>query len=1552
MNNLLSFRKKVGILTGLLLMLVFPITGQCDYTMTATVTHSDCLDNGVITMNITGLDASLTPNYRVYAQSDNPDNVPWSTSNRRTDLPAGMYVAESRVHCISGAEQIEVIRSRENLEVRQTVAYEAPKFVLIVSRNALLCSNSGAIQLTNITSSTKGPFVVEILDAPQEYIDDNGGTLPILIHTSPTKLASTYTIDNVYAGNYVVKLTDGCAVSSDASITVPMLTGSDAIAPNLFDINRTSSSRPHIHGPMSLNANDWQSTANSLAYEAIYYGIATTDPRYSMYEYLINWGKYYDYAFLFPGEAAADLPEERWLSTPDGTSPRHVLYTSPDYTLRQMRENANYRPQRVAVRTKATCSDGTHGMAEGSNLSLLSPYFQNFNIVDVANACDNKTISFRWYADHRGVLAYPYTWMLERMDVTNAIVEDTVRISEPVYDRNYVYVPDTLGLGRYRLTCTDADGWEYVYSFDLSAGLPVLSSAGSTGKRAVSADVCFLGSDSVSSFLAGASLPGAKIVFNRATTHSSIPSPPWWTSETDTLFIPKNWTGTYYLYGENGQLAGSYLSTMDQWPYYRPGTTSVNYNRFTLIDSCGRTRTVDFGSTYRYEYYRKPAFDPEVIPNLNITYDCGYAVLSVPDIANFIGNRQYLLGSFGAPRESNMTAYYRIVPVSGVVISYSSGGNRNDSPTQTVRISRGGKYKLQVAYEVGFNPSVCLFTEYEIDIDIPEFTLDKARTAAYRCPNNDQEGYIQIELLHGSGNYEYWLYDPSDTGLTSPLESNTTGIFTDWANQTTADELVLRARDVTCGREFIERFDIYDLDNATVAWVGGSTRKCVGDVLRLNAMPLGDGATYSWIFPDGTGSSSQYPVINGLTLAHSGEYVVNVSIPGCSGTSSVEVRLNVSVADETMYWNPNALSANWHDKANWLIINDGGTPEVANAIPAPCTTVHIPGNALVYPNLDRINTPREISGEFVGAPACDTIIYHYGSETIYPHLLRYSRAKVQYNFGYYNGLNFPEMQPFFNIETNTYPNYAASGESSPVLARARWYMIASPLKHVTGGDFGLGGYPHMYQRLYNAASPMNGFAHYDSYTRPYNTLSTKIEDTSHALALLVPDFYNSPGWDNHARLEAMNGIIELPYYMENNPTVMGYHMQTYDAGTQTSKFQYYNTDTFAPEDRYDELVRDYRGYRFVFESNQDTVSVALDKSLRNVAMARIDFDGVLSGSTLNRIMIGNPLMSHIDFDKVYAYNDDVIKDNYWLANEDEVFYSYRAGNPDPINPITKDIAPLQGFIVELLPNRIKDYLLLPMEGDYDVISTASGLPKPRVSQFNESPKGYISVYGVTPPSGDIESKTDSIRVRSSILFNYDLDNVPKLILPEGLSNKAETFIIGSDGSINTEQVENTFPSTIKLGLESLHQKDVTLEFSIGGDIVASAVLFDKVLGVRVDVSDGGSYRFKHRADRTERMRKGLDSERFELSVTYRDGTGLKSSDIHMSVSADRDHVKVLSSEMISEVDMVDMAGSLLFRTTDIASDNYRRNMVLPSGVYIVTVKMKDGQRKTFKTTVQ
>lgn len=1290
---------------------------------------------------------------------------------------------------------------------------------------------------------------------------------PIIVNESST-LASTYQLENLSAGTYEIELSDGCGSTVRRTAVVEALS-SDFLSTLVGSTFYSSSA-----------AKD--GNCNNIAFYKSMPG-STSD----WYYYVRYAALYYEYAV---GHVGQDVNSLTWTSFPSSTS--STSYTiSTSYSISEMRADSTKRPK-VYFRVKGgNCAYYTYSPKTISE-ATMSQTVTNTGCGVQSNSFGVGSTS----STTTGIMCFPYTWKVVESNTDGTGTPVTHTSTTPRYsggrDVILMYPGKT-----YNFTITDAAGYFITDKRTVTEIAPSYSYSSSyTACR-----------DSSYIYLSGVSVRGGKIEFLPASSGANVVPPPH-----TTINVPSSYTGTVYLYS----------SDYTKLTYFPVSNIPTGQNAvFRLTDSCGVSRTVTYGGAYTYTYVKSPTLDIDV--------SCGRAVVKATDLAQIFKNLHTRTGALTA----GPAVYMKIIssPTGTTPIySFTSGYLRSSTAQDYVELSKSGIYTFRVSNSTSFPTSSC-YIDFDVNIQIPEMSINEATSAAYRCPGSlVGTGYMNIKVKNGSGNYHFTLYGQND--LNTPLATSTTGVFTSWI-ATSSDYYVIKVEDLTCGRSMTHSIFVYDLGNATLGWPEDNVFiKCLGDKIRLYALALGE-TTYTWTGPNGWTSTERNPEIPVTTLSSSGVYTITVEVPGCGSAATVSDQFTLSVADKVMYWNPDAQSSNWHDPKNWLTSD----LQEANAVPAPCTTVHIAGNAVKYPNLDMASTPRNQ----YGFPTCDTIIFHYGAETVYPHYLKYNRARVQYNFNYFQDF-VTDTQPTESIDLNEYPN-ANWGEDMPAIKRAQWATIAAPLKQMTGGDFGLGGFPNFYQRLYNTMDPQRGLASKDSYTLPFNTYNVDLATTGHAMALWVPDYNpNYLGLGDHKQLQALKGVLEMPYFL--NPKIMAHRpLDQYNVADSTSLFQYYDeySPTMKPVDKWDSYKRGYKAFRFVYENNKDSVDLY---NVEGEMVAGYKLPLPTYAGLVGRVMIGNPLMCHINFDRIYAVNSDVIEDRYMVTNgTTEAFQTYRSTGDASQNELDNQIAPLQGFVVQLKSSPSRNYLLLPFEGAHSVITpTADGSALPKAKSVNASKNtGWLNIVAATPPKTGVNATSQNVTTRSTLLVNYPMSNIPKLIFPEGLEAKAEVYLIGQDGYANTELVETGTPETVKLGLESLFRDNISLIFSKDNTgIIDRVVLVDKYLNTTKDVTDGGIYQFKHRYN----SNNGVDNERFELKLTYKASSISGESDSPLVVYATRNKFVAQSGDILKSVSLYNALGGCLISENDMNTTDFSKDIMLIPGVYLATVTLVESSR--------
>lgn len=1490
------FTKLKLLLTFIAFSSIFPHSlqaqGTCDFSIDAQVTEVDCLANGIIEVILNGPDLADMDDflYRVYPQGDNPDNYDLVKENIFTGLSEGIYTVEATGFCKRNGVRKE--KSQTDVNVSRSQQYEKPDFTIDsnftesqinASRHTLSCLPTGALRIQNIRAS-KFPITIRLSKYPPEYT----GNLVML--DNAYSHAPEYTFENLPEGTYEIEILDDCGGAQKRTETIQTLS---------IDVPRLFSDR------MSFMLEEDNCVGFSVDRNYDF------DPEYAFY--ITNRAKHFEFAQYYPGDDLDNLVWENFSSRSYPT----LTSIKTRYTLKEMRDDHSKIPQLVTRVKGGSCSarDITTLRTHEIDFKYLEGiHFQNPG--SVTNTCfpyDYTVFIPTWILEY--AVCFPYSWTVERADNWNQSDYKLIKSGSNTEAGERIIVEPAVVNSWYKITITDASGAQYESAEWISQKLPTLGVIVSSLPKPCREEVEF-------TIMAA---PGTTVIFDEAGSSPHI-TPPNQRSITIPLEDYPDVTKLVHVYPYND---ADWSVPMTVPSSYMPVGQYVSYK---AVDQCGNV-------SVRGGFNENPEVQfSDRIPTINIEYICDKARITSPDLAGIISTYDPVTG-----QSTDIPTYlgvdYFEAP-DGANITYSSNAPAcvsSEDPSQYVEVYKSGRYKMILSNKFdGINytdPQWTCQKTFWIDINISEMKVEQGTSAAYRCPGATVgTGYIKLKMVGGSGNYEFTLFARGDN--TTPLATSTTGEFTSW-NYAATDLYDVRIEDLTCGQTLKHEVSVYNLSNATVGWPEGYVyRKCEGEQLKLYSLALGE-TTYSWTGPNGWSSTEQNPTIPILDSNNSGTYTVEVGIPGCGPGETVKGSFVISVADKVMYWNPNASNNNWYDTDNWLTA-DG---DIAASVPAPCTTVHIAGNSTMYPNLDKDVTPRAI----FGFPACDNIIFHYGSEAIYPHYLQYNKAFVQYNFNYYGSYAL-NSQPTSSFDENSYP-LATWGDEIPAMQRSRWYMISAPLKHITGGDFGLAGYPNTYQRLYNAYNPETGKPAKDDFSGSFNTQNISLENTAHAMALWVPDY--DPlyvGLGDHKYLENLKGIMEMPYFQ--NPEIMANRpLHKYDETTSTSSFQYYEykLPTLDPYDQYDQYIRESDAYRFVYETNGDKAEEFYING-NMVAGYALTLPPAYASF---RLMIGNPLMCHIDFDKFYAANRGTIKDFYMVMDgASETFQTYRVG-AGSADGLTNQIPPMQAFIVTMEEAPIDYRVYFPFEGPDAVItpnSSGDALPKPRASKAEEN-SGHLTISASTPQKTGLVSTKDRVKTNATLRVNEPYTNIPKVVFPDGLSKKAEVFLIDENGNLNAEQITTTYPEVVKLGVESLYKEDITLNFSKEkNSVIDKAILVDKHLKTSVDVTEDGAYVFKHRYNE----KNGLDDNRFELRLTYNVSGIAENEQNAVIVHANQKGLTVESLQDISSVILYNSLGQVLISDKDLNTRTYLNETAIIPGVYVVNVILAND----FKPTTQ
>lgn len=729
----------------------------------------------------------------------------------------------------------------------------------------------------------------------------------------------------------------------------------------------------------------------------------------------------------------------------------------------------------------------------------------------------------------------------------------------------------------------------------------------------------------------------------------------------------------------------------------------------------------------------------------------------------------------------------------------------------------------------------------------------------------------------------------------------------------------MRIKDDACQNTTEERLIVYSLPSPTVIKTEGDQRKyCEGETINISIVALnteGDDA-YTWHLPDGSTRKGRKIRLENVQPNLSGTFRVEVSGIVCDEQQTVEtIEFPISVAPRLLWWRKEAENTDWHNVKNWADAN--GNP--VNAVPAPCTTVHIPATVdKAFPDLGA-ETNRLVYGQ----PECDKLYLHYGSQLGNPHHLTYTQAYVDYNFGVLNA-----SQP---VEAYQEPHFPAA--DSKLLARDQWYMIAAPLKEILSGDFGLAGYPKTHQRYLKIET--GGNAPTDaSFKRPINNLIEKLVDHNSAMALKVGNYRaGEVGYKDHKNLNLLKGIIRLPFF-EDQSRKNAYPLHSYDETYKLSTFGYYNEYTLQPINKTDAAYRSDAAYRFVFEGANKRIGTVTVAGVQEEGYALSLKEGLQSGEWF---MVGNPFMTAIDFNKFYEANATVIQPYYYIFNGQSKIWEHYSKDTPGTSALKSAIAPMQAVVLHKKSDA--DKLIFPV-GNKSVLlpawRTGNDLVELRSVEHEESLPLMITL-----------SSTEHEATKAYLNWGGEY-SVPALSNSEYGFVPTIFFVDPETGRSNTVESPTKAFGAMALGVEASLGGQMLMSFErIDRSIYEELVLVDKLEGKEQDLLANATYSFIHEPSDHPAERFILKVKRFGIANEPTDLDHVLTSDV--SINRLGEHLFIDSPAGVRSVTLFDMQGRQLGEwqyTTSVTHVDLPLGVM--QGVLVLDLRLQDGSRRICK----
>jgi len=654
---------------------------------------------------------------------------------------------------------------------------------------------------------------------------------------------------------------------------------------------------------------------------------------------------------------------------------------------------------------------------------------------------------------------------------------------------------------------------------------------------------------------------------------------------------------------------------------------------------------------------------------------------------------------------------------------------------------------------------------------------------------------------------------------------------------------------------------------------------------------------------------------------------------GCALGTCIEI-----ICPPVVIWTPEPGETDWNNPNNWR-------PQL---VPGPCTTVYIPGDVATFPYLypapgDEVNV-------------CDKIIFLQGGEVGHQDLLIYNKAYIQYNMSHNAYAPNPTAEATI-LETEADP--VNDGKAKPInindhlelsadesksnISRNQWHMLSAPIKEAVSGDFSFGGYPRTFMRRF-IVQP-DGSCPVGQFTEPFATENVPLK-AGEGFAYWMNEYRNgqelymeygagdepdvadlsAAAFDVGQRefgIKMSNGIIQLPYFYDNT-LVMSRRIASHSSVNNTTTFHYYWSDRPGlPADiiKKDTYARTNAAYRLY--DSPVTYSVN-------------------SGVSQGFLLIGNPFMSTIDFQKFYMDNSAFLDPSYKLYDPvSKTYFEYTFSPEVVIGDIDRYIAPLQGFFVQLKQGVSAADLIFNIN-DISIKRPQTTLSTLRLSTTESGEKNVIRINAVNEYSSSqaIVAK----RENAGGAYNPDMD-VSKLFSNNG--GVPDVFTL-SDGYPLAMNFIGNEAITIPVGIHTQATVDTKLQLEGMDRYDAKQILFiDNKSGMKYDLTGKASFEYPF----TNTV-SGVLNDRFFLQIS-KSPTSMEdvldySRLINIYLSDNKIIITSSADNPVQQVYLYNTQGVLLQSETPSGSTCVALNGNLPKNSLVIAKVVTEKLTKTAK----
>jgi hypothetical protein len=776
--------------------------------------------------------------------------------------------------------------------------------------------------------------------------------------------------------------------------------------------------------------------------------------------------------------------------------------------------------------------------------------------------------------------------------------------------------------------------------------------------------------------------------------------------------------------------------------------------------------------------------------------------------------------------QSGQSSYtWTISGTSGVNYTKISGGTSTSNTLVLKWLTGGGVTRtVSVDYKLG---STCTSsgaaTSATIVYDVPTITV----TSNQRCGS----GSVALTATPSAGTAYWYTTSTGGTSVNSgntynPTLSSTTSYYVE-ANNNGCVSTTRATSTATIN-------PVASISSVTIPTVCSGTSHSYTPIDGTDGT-VPSGTTYSWSAPTGssyitggaTGSNASSisgTLTNTTTTAQTVYYIVSPKTGTCTGSSftagiTIKPIPTVTVANGntcpngtvtfSAVSNVSGSSFNWYQTSSSSSILGtnaiyttpaltSSTDYYVEALANGCSSGRIKATANVS-NADTTTWTGAYSNDWTNSLNWSNGVPCSVTNVVVPNVAT-------------SGVAYPTISSGVSCKTITFkPGGAVLGlqyltyEKAIIktqLQREKWYTLTAPLKQMYAGDYAFSGSPVAQMRLFDQINPdslSNGVTYVGTWTRGFSNPAVALTPGSGFAYLVNQKTYNYPG-----AITFVTSDIQITFPRTNTD------------GSLMTQYYPYSTYSGALLSPPWTVTKDANyAYRFAAENASNLIS-DVSYSLKQ---------------GLN--LIGNPLMTHLDFNKLYAHNSSVISNNvkFWNGT---TFTSYIAGSTlnasvSSASNVTNIIPPMQSFFVVAYNNSTT--LTVDIDNDY-VANNSMNLRSASSTQ--------PEILYVESSNGSYQS-TSSICHKNGADNSYDNNDAFKLFTQ--IKHVPEVYTIAGDVALDINQFQD-YPYTTPLCFKT-DSGTVNLTFN-GLDNFDSDVIIELIntkTGETQDLREASTYTY-------------------------------------------------------------------------------------------------------------